>query len=109
MSQLVLSEPSISGRVAAADSRVLFVTRYFWPELIGSAPFTSDIADWLARHGRRTTVLSGLPYYPGTEVFPAYRDGGRTREMVGAVAVVVSAERQTNRNAAAARETVATR
>jgi len=87
MSQLVLSEPSISGRVAAADSRVLFVTRYFWPELIGSAPFTSDIADWLARHGRRTTVLSGLPYYPGTEVFPAYRDGGRTREMVGAVAV----------------------
>ena len=46
----------------ATDSRILFVTRYFWPELIGSAPFTSDIAEWLAQHGRQTTVLSGLPY-----------------------------------------------
>jgi colanic acid biosynthesis glycosyl transferase WcaI len=69
------------------DPRVLFVTRYFWPELIGSAPFASDIADWLARHGRPTTVLSGLPHYPDAEVFPAYRDGGKTRETVGSVAV----------------------
>src|SRR5215470_9905596 len=61
-------------------SRVLFVTRYYWPELIGSAPFSTDIAEWLAAHGRRTTVLSGLPHYPGTTVFPAYRDGaGRDR------------------------------
>src|SRR6516165_3740206 len=70
-----------------ADSRILFVTRYFWPELIGSAPFTSDIAEWLAQHGRRTTVLSGLPYYPDTEVFPAYRNGHCPRETVGAVTV----------------------
>ncbi|MBS0540807.1 MAG: glycosyltransferase [Proteobacteria bacterium] len=68
-------------------SDILFVTRYFWPELIGSAPFTSDIAEWLARHGHRTTVLSGLPHYPDVEVFPAYRDGRRRRETVGAVAV----------------------
>jgi colanic acid biosynthesis glycosyl transferase WcaI len=69
------------------SSRVLFVTRYFWPELIGSAPFTSDIAEWLTRHGRQTTVVSGLPHYPSAEVFPAYRDGRRKREMVGSVAV----------------------
>lgn len=68
-------------------SPALFVTRYFWPELIGSAPFTSDIADWLVRHGRPTTVLSGLPHYPGAEVFPAYRDGRRRRETVGSVVV----------------------
>ncbi|UYN96613.1 MAG: glycosyltransferase [Enhydrobacter sp.] len=66
---------------------VLFVTRYFWPELIGSAPFTSDIADWLARHGWTTTVVSGLPHYPGDTVFPAYRNGRLKRETVGAVAV----------------------
>ncbi|SKA30443.1 colanic acid biosynthesis glycosyl transferase WcaI [Enhydrobacter aerosaccus] len=65
----------------------LFVTRYFWPELIGSAPFTSDIAEWLARHGRPTTVLSGLPHYPSPEVFPGYRDGRRKRETVGSVTV----------------------
>jgi len=71
----------------ATDPRILFVTRYFWPELIGSAPFTSDIAEWLAQHGRETTVLSGLPHYPDTEVFPAYRNGRRRRETVGTVTV----------------------
>jgi colanic acid biosynthesis glycosyl transferase WcaI len=70
-----------------AASDILFVTRYFWPELIGSAPFTSDIADWLAHHGHRTTVLSGLPHYPDVEVFPAYRNRRCRSESVGAVAI----------------------
>jgi colanic acid biosynthesis glycosyl transferase WcaI len=70
-----------------AASDVLFVTRYFWPELIGSAPFTSDMAAWLAQHGHRTTVLSGLPHYPDVEVFPAYRDRRCRSESVGDVAV----------------------
>jgi len=69
------------------QSRILFVTRYFWPELIGSAPFTSDIAEWLARHDRQVTVVSGLPHYPETEVFPAYRNSHCRRETVGAVTV----------------------
>jgi colanic acid biosynthesis glycosyl transferase WcaI len=70
-----------------APSQVLFVTRYFWPELIGSAPFTSDIAEWLARNGWTTTVVSGLPHYPGDTVFPSYRNGKPKREVVGAVVV----------------------
>jgi colanic acid biosynthesis glycosyl transferase WcaI len=69
------------------ESPRLFVTRYFWPELIGSAPFASDIAGELARHGAPTTVLSGLPHYPGSDVFPAYGDGRRMREFLGAVLV----------------------
>jgi colanic acid biosynthesis glycosyl transferase WcaI len=68
-------------------SRVLFVSRYYWPELIGSAPFSTDIAEWLASHGRQTTVVSGLPHYPGTEVFPAYRVGRHRRETVHSVEV----------------------
>jgi colanic acid biosynthesis glycosyl transferase WcaI len=68
-------------------SPILFVTRYFWPELIGSAPFTSDLAEWLAKEGRQITVLSGLPHYPGTTVFPAYRGGRLRRETMGTVAV----------------------
>ena len=56
-------------------SSVLFVTRYYWPELIGSAPFSTDIAEWLTDHDRQTTVVSGLPHYPQDDVFPAYRDG----------------------------------
>lgn len=86
MSQMALSGTAASEQ-SVTDRRVLFVTRYFWPELIGSAPFTSDIADWLARSGRTTTVLSGLPHYPDAEVFPAYRDGTRRRETVGSVLV----------------------
>jgi len=66
---------------------LLFVTRYFWPELIGSAPFTSDIAEWLAKEGRQITVLSGLPHYPGTTVFPAYKDGRLQHETMGNVVV----------------------
>lgn len=68
-------------------SAILFVTRYFWPELIGSAPFTSDIAEWLAKEGRQITVLSGLPHYPGTTVFPAYKDGRLQHETMGNVVV----------------------
>jgi colanic acid biosynthesis glycosyl transferase WcaI len=49
-------------------SSVLFVSRYYWPELIGSAPFSTDIAEWLAAHGRPTTVVSGLPHYPHDEI-----------------------------------------
>jgi len=68
-------------------SRVLFVTRYYWPELIGSAPFSTDIAEWLTVHGRQTTVVSGLPHYPDAVVFPAYRDTQRPREDVCGVGV----------------------
>src|SRR5436190_6516965 len=71
----------------AEPARTLFVTRYFWPELIGSAPFTSDLAEWLAREGRQITVLSGLPYYPGTTVFPAYESGRLTSETMGQVTI----------------------
>ena len=70
-----------------STSHVLFVTRYYWPELIGSAPFSTDIAEWLTDHGRQTTVVSGLPHYPHTEVFPAYRNGKRRRETVAGVSV----------------------
>ena len=66
---------------------VLFVSRYYWPELIGSAPFSTDIAEWLAAHGRPTTVVSGLPHYPQDTVFDAYRDGRCRRETVGGVTV----------------------
>jgi len=69
------------------SSAVLFISRYYWPELIGSAPFSSEMAEWLASHGRPVTVLSGLPHYPMSEVFPAYREGRGRQEMVNGVRV----------------------
>src|SRR5579883_3541608 len=67
--------------------QVLLVTQYYRPELIGSAPFCADIAEWLEAHGRRVTVLTARPHYPRPEMFPAYRDGGPRREMVNGVPV----------------------
>src|SRR5262249_32280809 len=90
VSPVVLRRPVLRGqwrgqagarsRVMPAPSRVLFVTRYYGPELIGPAPFSTDVAEGLTDHGRETTVVSGLPHYPDAAVFPAYRDGRRWRE-----------------------------
>ena len=70
-----------------APAPVLFVTRYYRPELIGSGPFTADIAEFLADSGRAVTVVTGLPHYPMAEVFPGYRDGKRKREVFNGVKV----------------------
>ncbi|MBX3503158.1 MAG: glycosyltransferase [Alphaproteobacteria bacterium] len=70
-----------------SPSPVLFVTRYYRPELIGSAPFTADMAEFLAGTGRDVTVVTGLPHYPMAEVFPDYRDGVRLREEFNGVRV----------------------
>ncbi|HEX2890286.1 glycosyltransferase [Vineibacter terrae] len=66
---------------------VLFVTQYYRPELIGSAPFSADLAEWLVGCGRQVTVLTGLPHYPASEVFPAYRKGRGMREVFNGVMV----------------------
>lgn len=66
---------------------VLFVTQYYRPELIGSAPFCADIAEWLAKHGRAVTVLSGIPHYPNALLYPGYRNGARRRETIDGVIV----------------------
>ena len=68
-------------------SQVLFVTQYYRPELIGSAPFSADLAEWLAESGRQVTVLTGLPHYPASEAFPEYRRGRSMREMSNGVLV----------------------
>ena len=49
---------------------LLFVTQHYRPELIGSAPFCVDIAEWLAERGRSVTVLTGPPHYPDPSDFP---------------------------------------
>ncbi len=66
---------------------VLFVTQYYRPELIGSGPFSADLAEWLVGCGRQVTVLTGLPHYPASEVFPAYRDRRGMREECNGVTV----------------------
>lgn len=72
---------------ATAAPATLLVTQYYRPELIGSAPFCGDVAEWLRRHGIPVEVLTSRPHYPGDAVFAGYRSGERDREMLNGVAV----------------------
>lgn len=68
-------------------TRALLVTQYYRPELVGSAPFCGDLAEWFSGKGWRMTVLTGLPHYPKAEIFPGYREGRRRREKIDGVHV----------------------
>jgi colanic acid biosynthesis glycosyl transferase WcaI len=67
--------------------RLLFVTQHYWPELIGSAPYCTDLAEWLAARGTQVLVFTCRPHYPQGVVPPAYRDGQRDRERHGGVTI----------------------
>ncbi|SMF59115.1 colanic acid biosynthesis glycosyl transferase WcaI [Tistlia consotensis] len=69
------------------DPEVLLVTQFYWPEPIGSAPYCTDLAEWLARSGWRVAALTCRPHYPAGVVPEAYRDGSRDRERHGGVAI----------------------
>jgi colanic acid biosynthesis glycosyl transferase WcaI len=69
------------------SNRALFITQYYRPELVGSAPFCGDIAEYFVQAGWDVTVLTGLPHYPEAEVFPTYRGGANRRECVNGVKV----------------------
>lgn len=66
---------------------VLFVTQFYWPEPIGSAPYCTDLAEWLARAGWQVTVLTSRPHYPEGIVPPVYRDGARDSERQNGVGI----------------------
>jgi colanic acid biosynthesis glycosyl transferase WcaI len=73
--------------MAEAPADVLLISQYYKPELIGSAPYCADMAEWLAGGGARIQVLAGLPHYPDNVVFPGYRGGGRLEETIDGLPV----------------------
>lgn len=81
----------------------LLLTQYYWPELIGSGPYCTAIAEGLAVAGRKVMVLTNRPHYPENFVFPSYRDGERDRESTGGVVIERMPPRLSNRHGAKAR------
>lgn len=65
----------------------LMVAPYYYPEMIGSAPYCTDLAEWLAANGWEVRVLTTRPRYPSPDAFPEYQDGARDLEMVRGVLV----------------------
>ncbi|MEX0923966.1 MAG: glycosyltransferase family 4 protein [Rhodovibrionaceae bacterium] len=68
-------------------SSTLFISQSYRPEPIGSGPYVTDMAEYLAAHGAEVEVLTTRPSYPEGVVSDGYRRGERDREMLNGVAV----------------------
>jgi colanic acid biosynthesis glycosyl transferase WcaI len=72
----------------ARAEQVLFLTQYYAPEQIGSAPYCVDLARWLVEAGFAVRVLTGQPHYPSPDLYKSYRDAPVLQEKAGGVEVV---------------------
>jgi glycosyltransferase involved in cell wall biosynthesis len=69
-------------------ARVLFVAINYWPEPSGTAPYTTRIAEHLARQGHDVTVLTGYPHYPEWRISSTYPSRFSYREVINGVRVI---------------------
>lgn len=60
--------------------RILYLSPYYWPEEIGSASYSTDLAVWLKDHGHQVRVVAFRPHYPNPDQFTAWADGSRDEE-----------------------------
>jgi glycosyltransferase involved in cell wall biosynthesis len=67
--------------------RITVVGINYRPEVTGIAPYTTGIAEGLARRGHAVTVMTGVPHYPEWRVAEAYRAARRYNEALEGVTV----------------------
>lgn len=58
------------------------------PEQTGIAPFTTDLAEYLAARGHEVTVATTFPHYPEWETYAPYRGKRTLRETRNGVTIV---------------------
>lgn len=56
-------------------TKILNISPYFWPEEIGSAPYSTDLAIYLAKHGHDVKTVAFRPHYPSIEQFEKWATG----------------------------------
>lgn len=61
-------------------AKIVYISPYFWPESIGSAPYCTDLALWLRDQGHTVEVITLRPHYPSPDLFGKWADGSRDRE-----------------------------
>jgi glycosyltransferase involved in cell wall biosynthesis len=66
--------------------RVLILGLNYAPEPTGIAPYTTGMAQGLARRGHRVRVITGYPHYPQWRIDDRY-GGLRTRELDGIIEI----------------------
>ncbi len=62
-----------------AERAILYLSPYFWPEEIGSAPYSSELAVHLAARAP-VIAVTFRPHYPSIDPFGEWADGSRDRE-----------------------------
>jgi colanic acid biosynthesis glycosyl transferase WcaI len=68
-------------------NHILYLSPYFWPEEIGSAPYCTDLAIWLEELGAHVHVVAFRPHYPRIEDFDAWSHGSRDEEKFGSIKI----------------------
>jgi colanic acid biosynthesis glycosyl transferase WcaI len=67
---------------------ILVIGINYAPEPTGIAPYTTGLAEDLARRGAVVTVVTGMPHYPTWSVDPKYAKTLTTRECVNGVSLI---------------------
>lgn len=53
--------------------RILIYSYNYHPEPIGIAPLMTELAEGLAKNGHELRVLTAMPWYPESKIYPQYR------------------------------------
>ncbi|MGY6529076.1 MAG: glycosyltransferase family 4 protein [Cyanobacterium sp.] len=60
--------------------RILIYSYNYHPEPIGIAPLMTELAEGLAKNGHDVRVLTAMPWYPESQIYPDYRGKIYTEE-----------------------------
>lgn len=71
----------------AQQDEILILSQFYWPEEIGSAPYMTDLAEWLVQRGHRVTVVTARPHYPEYRVAAGFENGRHDDSLVRGVTV----------------------
>ena len=72
--------PEVENSPRVSPCRILYLSPYFWPEEIGSAPYSHELAQYLSHKGYDVSALTFRPHYPSIEPFGAWAGGERDFE-----------------------------
>lgn len=64
----------------SAKHSTLYLSPYYWPEEIGTAPYATEFAEYLVEQGRKVKGVTFRPHYPNPDKFKEWEDGSRDYE-----------------------------
>jgi colanic acid biosynthesis glycosyl transferase WcaI len=75
--------------------KILYLSPYFWPEEIGSAPYCAELAMWLQQRGHDVRAVCFRPHYPSAQHFKEWCNGSHDRESYNGIDIerVATSER----------------